>query len=134
MSDVELRGFAAAKARYLKRGRGGGKRSPNAALNVAHVILTAADRPMTGSELVCHALGLGLWASGSKTPDANLIRVLDVETGKEKGIIAKPGPGLFTVKESAPDPMPIERGDVDPNDAAAYEEMIADGQITELNI
>ncbi len=133
MSD-ELRGFAAAKARYLKRGRGGGKRSPNAALNVAHVILTAADRPMTGSELVCHALGLGLWSSGSKTPDANLIRVLDVEVGKKDGIVVKPGPGLFSIKPGTPDPMTICPSEVDQEDADGYHEMIADGQIQELNI
>ncbi len=134
MSDTELRGFAAAKARYLKRGRGGGKRSPNAALNVAHVILTAANRPMTGSELVCHALGLGLWSSGSKTPDSNLIRVLDVEVGKKDGIVIKPGPGLFEIKSDAPDPMPICPCEVDPDDESGYAEMIADGQIQELNI
>ncbi len=136
MVSDELRGFEAAAAHFLKKGRsGGGKRDPNGAMNVAHIILCAADRPMGGSEIVVHALGLGLWASHSKTPANNLIRVLDVESKNDTAIVVKSAPGLFVVKGGSPDPLPIlNRHLVEEKHAKRYAQMIADGDIPELAI
>lgn len=130
-----LRGMAAVGSLMLStKGRKvGGTKASRGASNAAHRILIAAGKPMNGSDITAHALGLGYWQSSAGAPINGLVHNLNTDCKSADGIFSKPSPGVFALKEGAGPSLAVQGPDTPTGiDLATYHVLILSERLEAL--